>query len=403
MNRLRKFSVLCLIASICILIHATGYAEEDCPITRSDNVPMCRTAGEDDEFLSGYVQALVDMHYYEFQVKVVVVDRIAYVYNLPRNDLLSHSILCFIHDVPCIEGVECVSMECCRSDCSCSEEASEPDVCYECCMPCSPCADVCGIWFPQSTVLFYPLIADPRQVTNSAALRFNEDIISKHVGAVSFGDDFSIYRWKNVGPWLGDLQFDIEAGIFSVFDLDHVDAAMVNTDFFVAAMFSYAYDAWSWRFRLWHMSSHIGDEFLLANPGFDRKNVSDEGVDLFGSYQLSQGVRLYAGIGDIFARDKEFPEKPVYFEFGTEIRFFTYRYLCSRVFMQPFLAMHFRSWQEHDFGLDQNYALGLEWGKIQGVGRRLRIFAEYHNGYCAEGQFMKKRDSYTALKLTYGF
>lgn len=188
-----------------------------------------------------------------------------------------------------------------------------------------------------------------------------------------------------------------------MFDLDHPEACLVNTDFFVAGMLSYAVNRWSFRFRLWHLSSHLGDEFMICNPNVERFNLSDEGIDLFASYQLSPGVRIYAGIGDIFSRDKTFPEHPLYFEWGTEIRAFGMRNFCDRLYVQPFLAMHFRAWQEHDFDIDQTYVLGVEWSKIQNIGRKLRIFIEYHEGFCKEGQFVRERSNYVAARLTYGF
>lgn len=367
-----------------------AYITENCaPPSRRDNIPIESVSCADDDYLTGYIQALVDMNYWEFRIQVVVQNQVAYVYHLPRNELVAQSILCFIADIPGICNVQRV----------CS------DPCNTFCWP-TPCASPCeigGIWFPQTTVLFAPLIADPRQVTNSAALRFNDNAIGKHVGAVSFGDQFIFFRWRDVGWWHGELECGIEAGIFSVFDLDHPKACMVNTDFFVAALFDYAVDRWSWRFRLWHLSSHVGDEFLLSNPGFNRCNLSDEGVDLFASYQLCRSIRLYAGFGDIFSRDKEFPEKPYYFEWGTEIRILGERDCFNKLYIQPFLAMNFSTWQEHEWSIDQTYALGVEWSRLQGVGRKVRFFIEYHNGFSEEGQFLRKRTEYAAVRLTYGF
>lgn len=338
------------------------------------------------------------MHYYEFQVKVVVQEGVAYVYNLPRNTVLADSILCFVGDVPCIVGVEvggCEPIWC--------DPCDPCDVCSGDYSFCSPYCEVKGVWLPQTTVLFAPLIADPRQVLNSAALRFNDSAIGKKVGAATFGDDFIFYRWKDVWRWHGDLEVGIEAGIFSVFDLNHANAAYVNSDFYVAGLCNYAFDAYAFRLRLWHLSSHVGDEFLLAHPEFQRKNLSDEGIDFFVSYMLCRAIRLYAGIGDIFDRDRSFPEKPLYIEFGTEIRVFGERDFCENLYCQPFLAMHFRSWQEHDWTLDQTYALGVEWSKLRGVGKKFRIFVELHNGFCCEGQFLRQRSRYVAIRTSYSF
>jgi|ERR1700733_8523389 len=385
------------------------YCNNCIPRTRADNIPQTHIDNMCDEYMTGYVQALIDMHYYEFEVRTIVRNGTVFVFNLPNNELISNSILCFIYDVPCVQCVQRV--RCCPEEFICALELTDAQAAQDiatseaylslCQTP--KCCQIRGIWLPQNTVLFQPLIADPRQVMNAASLRFNDNVIGKHVGAVSFGDEFIFLRLMDILWWHGDMDLGIEAGIFSVFDLDHPEACLVNTDFFVAALVSYALDRWSFRFRLWHLSCHLGDEFLLCNPGFDRRNVSDEGVDFFASYQLGQAVRVYAGIGDIITRDKEFPERPLYFEWGSEIRVFGGRNCFDKLYIQPFLAMHFRSWEEQHFDLDQTYALGVEWSKIQGVGRKLRIFLEYHNGFSKEGQFVRERANYFAVKLNYGF
>ncbi len=386
------------------------YCNDAIPRTRADNIPQTHLIDMSDEYLTGYIQALVDMNYYEFEVSTIVSGGVVYVFNLPYNEVIANSILCFIYDIPGVSSIQRVN--CPPDDFICALEEYNPQAAQNIAdsqsylAMCENPADSCsirGIWFPQNTVLFQPLVADPRQVTNGAALRFNDRVIGKHVGAVFFGDDFIFLRLKDILYWRGDMDLGIEAGIFSTFHLDKPKACMFNTDFYVAALVTYAFDRWSFRFRLWHLSSHIGDEFLIANPGFDRRNLSDEGVDFFASYQWGQAIRLYAGIGDIFDRDKEFPEHPFYLEWGAEIRVFGGRDCFNKLYFQPFLAMHFRAWEEHHYDLDQNYALGVEWSKIQGIGRRLRLFVEYHNGFSKEGQFCKERCSYIALKTTYGF
>jgi len=396
-------------------LFATGHAEQECcklrkQLTRSDNIPCDHITAVDDDYLTGYLQALLDMHYYEFQVRVIVLNQEAYLFHLPYNSLVAYSVMCFVADIPCIKNVEricgspqalaCTWQECAPEKAACLESSTA----YQsiCSMDCRECR-VKGVWMPQTTVLFAPLIADPRQPMNAAALRFNDNVIGKYVGAPSFGGDFIIYRWKDVLCWHGDMDIGVQAGIFNVFDLDNPEACMVNTDFFVALLLTYAFDRWSFRFRLWHLSCHIGDEFLICNPGFDRYNLSDEGVDFFASYYIVPAVRLYAGIGDIFSRDKEFPEDPIYFEAGTEIRVFGRRNRFDRLYVQPFLAMHFRSWQEHNWDVDQTYALGVEWSKLQGIGRKFRLYLEYHNGYSKEGQFVRERSDYLAIKTSYSF
>lgn len=405
----RKFILI-----LALLGGARAFGElcEDYQPTRTDNIPLENVSGCSDIFLEGYVQALLDMHYFEYQVKVVIKDQVAYLFNMPCNDLVSESIFSFVCDIPGIFAAQQLDY---TYDEYCNQWqwenpcgiCGEPNCCQNVCpIPppyYSPCDDVGGIWFPQMNVLFAPPIADPRTVTNSAALRFNDDVVGKHAGAVSFGEQFIVFRWRDFCCTGGDLEWGVEAGIFATFDLDHPKACMFNTDFFVAALFDYAWDKWSWRFRVWHLSAHVGDEFLISNPNFRRRNLSNEGIDLFASYQICRPIRVYAGIGDIFDRDKEFEQHPWYVEWGAEVRILGERDYFNKLYWQPFLAMNFSSYEEHDWNIDQTYALGIEWSKLQGIGRKIRIFVEYHQGHSFEGQFSKHRCSYSALRLTWGF
>ncbi len=79
---------------------------EDEVLTRTDNLPVETLAGASDSYLEGYIQALIDVHYYEYQVVVIVKDHKVYLANLPNNDLLSKSIIAFVKDLPGVKSVE---------------------------------------------------------------------------------------------------------------------------------------------------------------------------------------------------------------------------------------------------------------------------------------------------------
>ena len=62
---------------IFILFSSFTFAEEldVAALNRSDNIPVESLAGSDDQYFEGYLQALVDMHFYEYKVVVLVKDR----------------------------------------------------------------------------------------------------------------------------------------------------------------------------------------------------------------------------------------------------------------------------------------------------------------------------------------
>lgn len=366
-------------------------------LTRADNLPVESFADATDPYLEGYIQALIDVHYYEYRVIVIVKDHKVFLANLPHNDLLASSIISFVSDVPGVKSVE-------ATDVTPQELEARKNYVEQ--------PRVGGVWFPQSTVLFPPLVADPRQPVNSAALRVGDKVCGNICAAVSLGDDFPFFRWLDVFPCHGDMQIGIEAGIWSVFNYSnipnkpkHESCELVNTDYLVGIPLTYAFDAWSFRFRVYHISSHLGDEFLCNHEGSvsNRRNPSFEAVDLFTSYQFLTGVRGYFGPGVVFHSDHSFPMKPLYVEYGVELRLFGKRFDYHGLYGTPFLAIHMENWQQRKWGWDVTAKLGYELSKLQGLGRKFRVYVDYHHGYSYEGQFFNDRTEYGEFGISWGF
>jgi hypothetical protein len=393
--KIKKFVI---IASLGLTWVLALYAQEDgeiyaAPPTRTDSIPKEHLSDEEDAYLEGYIQALVNSHYYEFDVLVYVENRDVYLYNLPKNALIRTSILNFVKDLPEVKSVTPVE----KFPEKMLEKVEKREV--------KP--QVSGIWFPQQTVLFPPMIANPRATVYSASYHIGDNVMGTKSIAVSLGDNFPIFRWRNVFYWKGDLQIDIQAGIWSVFRMGvHHDgeiSELVNTDYLVGFPLSYAVDKWAFRLRVYHVSSHLGDEFLVHHPEVRRVNPSMEAIDFFVSYQINSSLRVYAGPGWVFHSDKTYPIKPpLYFEWGGEVRLLGYKNFYHKLYGTAFLAIYLRNWQVNDWNLDGTYMAGYEWSKLQGVGRKMRLFINYHHGY-SEGQFFKDRTSWTGFGLSWGF
>jgi hypothetical protein len=268
------------------------------------------------------------------------------------------------------------------------------------------CCDPVWIeWMPEAPILMRPFIADPRQIAFGAGWRFDDQCLVKNVIPVSYGDSFPLIRWHNVWPWCGVLSIDIEGGLWAVFDPLHDSSPLMNADYFGGVPITYAIDNWQFRLRGYHISSHIGDEFLLNHPHFRRKNPSAQYIDFFVSHDFEGGIRAYAGIGWIMGYDESFKVKPFYAEGGAEVRFYDFGFqdLCGRIYGTPFFAFFLRHRGENRRHVDMTYALGYEIGKTYCLQRRARLYLEYHDGYSVEGQHAKCATNYLALKLTYGF
>ena len=201
------------------------------------------------------------------------------------------------------------------------------------------------------------------------------------------------------------MQFEIEGCLWAIFDPLHDSSPLVNADYYVGFPLTWKCGRWSWKLRGYHISSHIGDEFLLDHPRFVRRNPSAQYIDLFVAYELMQETRIFFGYGRIFGADESFPMKANYFGWGAEcylpyLRWNGWRHCVEG---RPFLALFMRNLQEDGYQQDLTFALGYEFHKLTGLEGKLRAFLEWHQGHSLEGQFSRLKTDYFSIRLSYGY
>jgi hypothetical protein len=244
-------------------------------------------------------------------------------------------------------------------------------------------------------VLFKPLIADPRWPHFSAAWQhYFGDPQFKDAVAVSFGESFAIYRAR-LGPILWEL--GLQAGVFSIFDMDAPSFDLVNADYMVGLPLSLRYTDLSMQLRVFHQSSHLGDEFLLRTRT-NRINLSYQSVDFKVSYELRSVLRLYGGGGYLFGQDPASLD-PWSIQYGLEL---TSPWPSRPARWRPIAAVDIQHHQENNWNPDISARAGIE---IDGVllTRKLQFLLEYFNGYSPNGQFYTDRVQYLGIGAHFHF
>ena len=346
-----------------------------------------------EAYLQGYIQSLADSYDRACGIDVVVKNNIVYLSNLPNNCFLINHLVDDIKKLPTVCDVKIV----CKTY-SEDLEITKVKWCQKSMYQCH------GVWFPQTyNVIWQPLIADPRQPMYSGAYRCGDSAIGQTVAAVSFGDNFPIYRWCNLWTRGGELQIGIEGCVFAIFNMNTYSHDLVNADYYVALPFIYALGPWSFRLRLFHISSHLGDEFLLSHPNVLRTNPSVESLDFFASYQLSKQIRVYAGVGDYFHTDPSFRQSPLYVAYGFEVKMPVYFDFENSLKYTPLIAVYIQNRECNQWIFDQTYAIGCEVGPLYGNNKNARVTIEWHDGFCPDGQLQRFRTSYGIFKLAYDY
>ncbi len=245
--------------------------------------------------------------------------------------------------------------------------------------------------------LFTPLIADPRWPHFSAAYQYYlDDPDFKNIASVSFGETFAIYRNRIGEAW---WELGLQAGVFAVFDLDAPSYDLINSDYFVAVAVTFRYRDFSLLGRLFHQSSHLGDEFLLRKTRPERVNLSYEGVDAKVSYEfLNEALRIYAGAGYLFNRTPEDLD-PWFTQAGLEFRS---PWPGPAAGWRPVAAVDVQNREENGWDADVSVRAGVEFSGVLAP-RNLQILIEYFNGHSPNGQFFRNRIDYVGLGLHFHF
>jgi hypothetical protein len=244
--------------------------------------------------------------------------------------------------------------------------------------------------------LFQSLIADPRWPHFAASYHYylNDPNLGS-VAAVSFGESFALYRDK---AGLGWWEVGIQAGVFAFFDLERESKDLINADYMAAATVAYRLDKFSALGRLFHQSSHLGDEFILGNRVKNRVNLSYEGVDLRLSYEFFDDVlRVYGGGGFLFDTEPAHL-KPWSLQSGVELR----SPWTWGPKLRPIAAVDVQYREENDWHADVSVRAGVELRSFL-AGRNLQLLVEYFRGHSPNGQFYKEKIDYIGLGLHFNF
>jgi hypothetical protein len=245
--------------------------------------------------------------------------------------------------------------------------------------------------------LFRPLIADPKQPQFFVSFDSFKTLHKRYtLASVGFGETFGLYRF--FGNHEGDgLQLSVEGALFAQFNLDTASADLQNADYTIGLPLTYRYGDNSLRFRVYHQSSHLGDELLLsANPP-ERVNLSFEAVELIYSREWHEW-RVYGG-GEYLIHKDPADLKPASAHWGVEYRGSKPLFWNGR----PVVGVDLKSLEEHDWEIDTSVKAGFEFGHPNPGQRRLRLLAEYYSGYDPHGQFYKNKVEYFGLGVSLGF
>jgi hypothetical protein len=256
--------------------------------------------------------------------------------------------------------------------------------------------------------VFCPLVADPKETRSFASYLREESTDGEpavDLASVGIGDAFALGRWNGSHPGDG-VEISIAAGVFAQFDLGSASYDLVNADYLVGLPLTIRKGAFSTRLRVYHQSSHLGDEYLLREPPVrrNRENLSFESAEMIVSVDAS-ALRVYGG-GELLLRREPSDLERYVAHGGVELRpQFRVIPLGSLGGFRFVAATDLKASQEHDWKPSVSGRAGLEYdrsGESDVPARRWGVFFEYYTGPSPYGQFFRDQVRLIGVGLHFG-
>lgn len=230
-----------------------------------------------------------------------------------------------------------------------------------------------------------PAASPLEPMTRLAIARVWRDTASRSVALPDLGErlPFWIHR-DSAGSW--ELAGAVAAGAFSRFDLESANNHFIEIRFRVGFQLRARYRGVAFRAELYHVSSHLGDEYIQIT-GREPFSTSREGVELLAQAEPLTGLSVYGGPGWLLGSTKgfEIPSLRGGFEWESSESDGMFLFVAGDLF----------AWSE----LDWDPAISLETGLR--AGRHVRLALSYGWGPSRAEQFFF--ESERLLSLSFAF
>jgi hypothetical protein len=248
--------------------------------------------------------------------------------------------------------------------------------------------------------IFSAPIADPKWPKFSMGIaRDYKANLGKKVWSFSFGENIGLAKLETNTRM---FEFGVQAAAFGVMDIHSDPTRMINSDYFIGFGVSHSSDNIQQLVQLSHVSSHVGDEFLLspAAANFQRINLSYETLKWFIRYKnLESRPRIspYISLGYIVHIDPDHVKR-ILLAGGVD-------YFSGRVIFNSstrFIAgAHINSWQANHYNPTIVIRTGLQYERTKYCDRFLQLLLEYKQGKSLQGQFYQQRIKSVGLVVAF--
>ncbi|QGJ68417.1 Secreted protein containing DUF1207 [Planctomycetales bacterium 10988] len=259
---------------------------------------------------------------------------------------------------------------------------------------CDPYGAYVWQWLP-SGFMYHSYLAGTRESRFASVVNYAEEQ-DTWLWEIALGGRAPILRYGTTDALRPEgFQLDIEGAAFPRLDVEN-DLDLVAVDFRFGVPLTYRKGKLEAKFAYYHLSSHLGDEFIEDNPMMPRLNYARDGLVLGVGYYVWEPLRVYAETGWAFFTTGG--AEPWEVQFGAEYSPID-RYGRPGA---PYFAINSRLREEVDWA--GNLVVQAGW-QFRGFtnGARLRMGFQYYRGKSDQMQFINTREEFYGLGLYYDY
>jgi hypothetical protein len=209
---------------------------------------------------------------------------------------------------------------------------------------------------------------------------------------MTVGGRFGLVRYGNgseISP--EGFQFDIETAAMGRLDVRQ-DVDLSSGDLRIGGVLSHRMGDARVKLGYYHLSSHVGDEYLIAHPGFDRINYSREALVLGFEYFITSAVMPYVEVE--WGTRVDGGSEPWEFQLGVDVS-------PAHGGLAPFFAVNGYLRQEVDFSGNFVMQAGMQYRRAWG--QRIRAGGQYLTGTDPQFSFFQNSETQAGIGLWYDF
>ncbi len=248
--------------------------------------------------------------------------------------------------------------------------------------------------FLPNGLLYKPYLAGEKEPRFAAVWLYEKG--RGWIWETAMGGRFGFLRYGTAGAHSPEgWQLDLEGAAFP--RIDPIEGSEMDAVDFRAGILS------TWRSGpiaikagYYHISSHVGDEYLLRNPAFPRIEYVRDSLICGMTYDLNDDLTVYGEVG--YAVGHIGGAEPLELQFGFQYSPAAANGWCG----SPFAAINGHLREEFGFGGNINIVVGRQWRGPE-TNHLFRAGFMYFNGKSLQYEFFDKHEELLGAGVWYDF